>query len=240
MTSTNSINYQQSYSYSASVSASVASSYKSTQEDKAQTETVPAEKDTVEISGNTESTDSSKQIYKPDMEKVNYLKSVMDQQANTLRDMVQKLLSGQSSAANGMFDSSFKEWVSGKSSGSYALEAAFSMEFKFEFSMTLEVDEATRAEAEAMIGEDGPFGVKAVSENILGFAKAISGGDPDKIDLLLGAFQKGFDAVAKMFGGKDKMPEVSQKTYDAVIKGFEDWRAESKGTEAVEETAAAE
>lgn len=232
MSGTQGINYQQAYSYQTSVSAKVQITEETKVAQGAQEEAALAqEKDTVEISGKPAETDSSKQIYKPDMEKVNYLKSVLDGQAETLRKMAEKLMSGQSFASNGLFDTNFKDWVSGQNSSSYLFEMEFSMEFKFDFSMsmTAEVDEATRLEAQELIGEDGPLGINAVTENILGFAKAISGGDPSKIDLLEKAVQKGFDQVSAMFGGFSKLPDVTQKTYDSVMKGFEDWRNESTG-----------
>jgi len=37
------------------------------------------------------------------------------------------------------------------------------------------------------------------------------------------AVQKGFDEVARMFGGFDKLPEVSKKTYEAIMKAFDEW-----------------
>lgn len=54
------------------------------------------------------------------------------------------------------------------------------------------VDEATRAQAQADIADDGYWGVDQTSDRILDFAKALSGNDPGKADLLLDAFKKGF------------------------------------------------
>lgn len=97
--------------------------------------------------------------------------------------------------------------------------------------VTVEVDEATRLEAQEMISEDGYYGVKQTSERILNFAKAISGGDPSKIETLRDAVKKGFAEVEKMFGGE--LPQISKDTYDAVMKGFDEWENSFKteGTE---------
>ena len=37
------------------------------------------------------------------------------------------------------------------------------------------------------------------------------------------AVQKGFDEVAKMFGGFDKLPDVTKDTYNAIMQAFDNW-----------------
>jgi len=88
----------------------------------------------------------------------------------------------------------------------------------------IEVDEETKLQAQKDIAEDGYWGVKQTSERTLDFAKALSGGDPAKADLMLEAYKKGFEAAEKAFGGEGKLPQISYDTYDAVIKGFEAWK----------------
>jgi len=89
------------------------------------------------------------------------------------------------------------------------------------------VSEEDRLKAQEMISEDGYFGVSKTTERIMDFAKALAGSNQSEqmIDLLWGAAKKGFDNVAKMFGGLDKMPQISRDTLDAVNKAFEDWKA---------------
>ena len=94
---------------------------------------------------------------------------------------------------------------------------------------------ATKAQAQADIAEDGYWGVEQTSERILDFAKALSGNDPEKADLLLNAFKKGFEQATKSWG--KKLPDISQRTYDAVVEKFEAWKngdavADSAQTEA--------
>lgn len=88
------------------------------------------------------------------------------------------------------------------------------------------VDAATKAQAEKDIAEDGYWGVEQTSDRILDFAKALSGNDPEKADLLLDAFKKGFSEATKSWG--DKLPDISQRTYDAVVEKFDKWK---NGTE---------
>ncbi len=87
--------------------------------------------------------------------------------------------------------------------------------------LDFEVSEEVAAKAREDVSEDGYYGVKQTSERILSFAKAISGGDPDKIEELRGAVNEAFTYVEDLFGGE--LPELSQNTYDAVMKGFDEW-----------------
>ena len=87
----------------------------------------------------------------------------------------------------------------------------------------VDIEEATRAEAQAAIGEGGYFSVEAVATRLLDFAVAISGGDPSRIDVLRNAVQAGFDAAAERWGGE--LPEISQQTHAAVMEGFDQWQA---------------
>lgn len=94
------------------------------------------------------------------------------------------------------------------------------------FTVTPEV----KAQAQADIAEDGYWGVEQTSDRILDFAKALSGGNTEYADELLAAFKKGFEQATGAWG--KKLPEISQKTYDAVVEKFEKWK---NGTEEINE-----
>ena len=68
------------------------------------------------------------------------------------------------------------------------------------------VDATTKAQAQADIADDGYWGVDQTSDSILDFAKALSGNDPEKADLLIDAFKKGFEDATKSWG-KD-LPDI--------------------------------
>ncbi len=103
----------------------------------------------------------------------------------------------------------------------------------------LQVDEATRLQAQQDISEDGYWGVKQTSGRILDFAKALAGDDPDKLQKMKDAVEKGFKLAEDMWGGE--LPSISQNTYDAVMKGFDEWEKEiSKKTAGVTETVASD
>lgn len=60
--------------------------------------------------------------------------------------------------------------------------------WKFLASGNFTVDAQTKAQAQADIAEDGYWGVKQTSERIFDFAKALSGGDMDKMKEMQAAF----------------------------------------------------
>ena len=90
-----------------------------------------------------------------------------------------------------------------------------------DFTVTPEV----KAQAQADIAEDGYWGVNQTSDRIIQFATALTGGDPDKIESMREAFKKGYAQAEKTWGGS--LPEISQKTYDAVMEKFDKLAADA-------------
>lgn len=90
------------------------------------------------------------------------------------------------------------------------------------------VSPEVKAQAQADIAEDGYWGVEQTSDRILDMAKALTGGDPDKIEEMRSAFEKGFKQATKAWG-KD-LPSISSNTYDAVMKKFDSWAEETAQT----------
>ena len=98
------------------------------------------------------------------------------------------------------------------------------------------IDEDAKKKAQEEISEDGYWGVKQTSDRILDFAKALSGNDSSKADLLLDAFKKGFEEATKTWG-KD-LPDISKQTYDAVVEKFDKWKNGEDTTADAEQKAA--
>ena len=136
--------------------------------------------------------------YKPDTATIDKMKADADARTGQLRSLVQKLISKQ-----GEKISDADMWQSLR-------------EGKFN------ADPATIAQAQKDVAEDGYYGVEQVSDRMISFAKALTGGDPSKADEMMKAFEKGFKEATKSWGGK--LPDISQKTYDATIKKFEEWK----------------
>lgn len=131
------------------------------------------------------------------------LKSDAEARTNQMKQLVQQLISKQGDAygkANNMW--------------------------QFLASGNFTVDAATKAQAQADIADDGYWGVEQTSDRIIDFAKALSGGDSEKMNKMVDAFKKGFEMATRTWGGK--LPDISQRTYDAVIEKFDQWQKENE------------
>ena len=155
-------------------------------------------------------TDKNTVTKKTDYKMVEKLKADAKQRTSQLRSLVEKMMTKQGTAI-----------ANADSMWSFLEEGNFT------------VDEETQKQAQADIAEDGYWGVEQTSDRILDFAKALSGNDPEKADLLIDAFKKGFDDATKSWG-KD-LPDISKRTYDAVLEKFDKWKngstTETAGTE---------
>ena len=99
--------------------------------------------------------------------------------------------------------------VNGITSDSEAYSAYTAASAKSATATTTDMEKKTNTTTEA----------GAVYEPSKATATALTGGDPSKIDEMRNAFKKGYEQAEKTWGGK--LPEISQKTYDAVMEGFD-------------------
>jgi hypothetical protein len=90
---------------------------------------------------------------------------------------------------------------------------------------SLNIDYSIKStDAAASISEDGEWGVKAVSDRIVDFAKALSGGDKTKLSELTAAIDEGFKQATKAWGGE--LPDICSQTYNEVMRKLSDWQNE--------------
>ena len=127
---------------------------------------------------------------------MNKLKADADAHAKQLQSIVEKLMNQQGQTYN-------------SANGIWSVLA----------SGNLKVDAATQAQAKKDIAEDGYWGVEQTSDRIIDFATALTGGDPSKIEEMREAFKKGYKQAEKTWGGQ--LPDISQRTYDAVMQKFD-------------------
>ena len=147
-------------------------------------------------------TSSTKKTYTPDTNLVNKLKADAENRASQLRSLVEQMM--------------------GKQANTYGNANDI---WSFLRSGNFTVDPATKAQAQADSAEDGFWGVNQTSDRIIQFANALTGGDPDKIESMREAFKKGYAQAEKTWGGS--LPEISQKTYDAVMEKFDKLAADA-------------
>lgn len=145
-------------------------------------------------------TEKTTKTYKPDTNMIAKLKADADARTAQFRSLVEQLI-GKQATTNGQATD------------------IWSFLSKGDFT----VDAATKAQAQKDIAEDGYWGVEKTSDRIIDFANALTGGDPDKIEEMREAFKKGYEQAEKTWGGE--LPEISKKTYDAVMKKFDDLAA---------------
>lgn len=191
-----------------STQVAAAYSYNSTSAAKEKTSAEEATTKTTEDTGviyehsTDTNTSSTKKTYKPDTALINKLKADADARTSQLRSLVEQMMGKQATTYGNANDI----W-SFLRSGNYT------------------VDPATKAQAQADIAEDGYWGVGQTSDRIIQFATALTGGDPDKIEAMRDAFKKGYAQAEKTWGGS--LPEISQKTYDAVMEKFDKLAADA-------------
>ena len=105
--------------------------------------------------------DPVKTTYKPNTELVAKLKADAEARTAQMRSLVEKMMLGQGKAFGTANDDSMWKFLAG---GNFT------------------VDAKTKAQAQADIADDGYWGVNQTSDRILDFAKALSGGDPEKME----------------------------------------------------------
>ncbi len=177
-------------------------SYKASEKPVKTTEAATAGKDDVAAVYEPSQAVTKSATYTPNTALVSQLKSDAEQRAANLQSLVEKVMKQQATTYGNATDI----W-------SFLREGNFT------------VDPQTKAEAQAAIAEDGYWGVNQTSDRIVQFATALTGGDPDKIDEMMNAFKKGFQMATKTWGGE--LPDISQKTYDAVIEKFNKLKEEA-------------
>ncbi|MBQ7832559.1 MAG: hypothetical protein IJ336_03160 [Lachnospiraceae bacterium] len=193
-----------------SVTTSVSSAYGNYATPKEATKTADKAKATNDTAAVYESSASktsykNKKVANPEL--ANQIKAANDARISQLENIVHQLISGQGDAygkANNMW--------------------------QFLASGNFTVDPATKAQAQADIAEDGYWGVNATSDRIVDFAVALAGDDPEKLEDMRAAFQKGFDQATKTWGGE--LPDISQRTYEAVMEKFDKLTGKTEETTA--------
>ena len=143
--------------------------------------------------------------YKPDFDKIQMMMEESERKVAAFQKLIESLLNKQ--AEKSAAAEAWQGW-----------ENAANLK---DVVGSLEIDEATRANAQKEIEEGGYYSVEETAKRILDFAVALSGGDPSKIEVLRDATQRGFKEAERIWGGE--LPEISQKTLDAVMEGFDQW-----------------
>ena len=175
-------------------------------DEKKKDEEVKAKNEAVDVYEKSDDTSKKTSVYSKDTDRakiIQQLKADDEIRQQQLLDIVQKMM--------------------GKQAKNYGIANSDNQEdsiWRFLAKGDFTVDAATKAQAQEDISEDGYWGVKQTSERILDFAKALAGDDPEKLEKMRSAFEKGYAQAEKIWGGQ--LPDISQQTYGAVMKGFDE------------------
>lgn len=168
-----------------------------------QKETAATEKNTADEvvyeKGDTKKKDSANQIYNRDTV-ISKLKADQKSRAESMRSLVEKLLSKQTNKF---------------SIANQSLSAIFGEAAK-------NADPETIKKAQEDISEDGYWGVNKTSDRLVSMAIALTGGDTSKADEMMAAIQKGYDKATAAWG--KELPDISKKTLEATKQKMEDWK----------------
>lgn len=149
-----------------------------------------------EPSKTSTSTNKTEKKYVQNTALVNQLKADAEARTSQLKSLVEQMISKQGKTL-GQADSIWSFLASGN----------------------FTVDAATKAQAQKDIADDGYWGVEQTSSRIVDFATALTGGDPDQIEKMRAAFEKGFKNATSTWG--KTLPDISQRTYAAVMEKFD-------------------
>ena len=181
---------------------------KTAAEETAAKETAPKESEAASFEkdgGRTYSSSATRKTYTMDTETVERLKSENEQR---MANLVKQMLNQQIDKSN--------MWERLRT-GNFTADAA------------------TIKQAQADIADDGYWGVEQTSDRLVQYATALTGGDPEKLDTMIAAFEKGYAAAEKTWGGK--LPELAQRTREATLKKFQDLKNQyAKNSGSVTET----
>ena len=148
---------------------------------------------------NTTKKDSANQIYNRDSV-ISKLKADQKSRADSMRGLVEKLLSKQTNKYN---------------LANTNLSTLFGAAAK-------NADPATIKKAQEDISEDGYWGVNKTSDRLVSMAIALAGGDTGKADEMMAAIQKGYDKATAAWG--KELPDISKRTLEATKQKMEDWK----------------
>ncbi|MBO4725723.1 MAG: hypothetical protein J5622_04360 [Firmicutes bacterium] len=120
-----------------------------------------------------------------------------DQRLNSLKSMVEKLISQQAGKATGINFSELK------------------------IDISIDITSISAENVESDIFNDPNWGVDAMATKLMDMALSLSGGDSSKAELLMNAVEKGFSMAGEAWG--DDLPDVCKATLNEVRNRFDYW-----------------
>ncbi len=149
--------------------------------------------------------------YKVDMDKIRAMKEESEQR------MIE------------LFRQTTSKSVEGQIGGARRLLINLKTSTTTETTLEIEYTDEDVKQAQADIAPGGYWSPEATSDRLIEFAKALSGGDPEKVGILRDSFDKAFKEIEEMFGGQ--LPDISYSTYDMTMDKFDAWASGKESNE---------
>ncbi len=93
----------------------------------------------------------------------------------------------------------------------------------------IDLNSLSQEDAQALIADDGYFGVDQTSDRIVNLATGIAGGDVTRLEAIKQGVEKGFQDALDAFGGW--LPDISHQTYDAVMRKLDEWAGKNNNSQ---------
>ena len=95
----------------------------------------------------------------------------------------------------------------------------------------IDLNSLSQEDAQALVADDGYFGVEQTSDRIVNLAIGIAGGDVKRLDAIKEGVADGFQDALDAFGGW--LPEISHQTYDAVMEKLDEWAGKTNNSKEI-------
>jgi len=174
--------------------------------------------------------DATKVTYKPTKKKLSLeeVKALKDQQENLKADLIKRFIRDTIKEQNKLLGRTTGNEITEmpKETSDLLTKIFGSVENAYPPMAT------TTEGAKEAIAEGGAYSVNAVADRIMTMAKAIAGDDPDKIQQMRDAVEKGFSQAGLDFNKatKSDLPQISKDTYTEVMKRFDELQNKSSST----------
>ena len=165
--------------------------------------------------------DTINSTYKPEKKKLTSeeVKALKEEQQNIKVDFIKKFISDTINNQNKLLGNSSEDGTSGLSKESKDLLTKIFGSLDKAYPPLATTPEG----AKAAISEGGEYSVSKVADRIMTMATAIAGDDPNKLQQMRDAVEKGFSQAGLEFkeATKSDLPQISKDTYTEVMNRFD-------------------
>ena len=174
--------------------------------------------------------DTTNSTYKPVKKKLSTeeVKALKEEQENLKADLIKKFISDTINNQNKLLGKSTENGINEMSKETTDLLTKIFGSVENAYPPIATTPEG----AKQAIAEGGAYSVNAVADRIMTMATAIAGDDPNKIQQMRDAVEKGFSQAGLDFkkATKSDLPQICKDTYTEVMKRFDELQNKTSST----------